>query len=208
VFCALPVGSYEQHGPHLPPTVDAEVAERVAREVAERLGGAPLPPVYYTCSAEHSSYPRTISVSCESFVPYIRDVLRSAADKCLRVVVIVGHGGAWDAVSMVARQLNYEMGPRVMPVNLWAYIGARDHAGSDETSVYLAVGGRLAGRVVETCEGDARLMRYMRVDRISRSGVVGCLRESEVSAERGAEMLRRALERLLAEVGEFLRMQV
>lgn len=200
MVCVLPIGSYEQHGPHLPPTVDAEVALYIASRLAERLGGRLLPPIYYTCSDEHRAFPQTISVRCRSFLPYLEDVLRSAVEKCGRVVAVVGHGGVWEAVSLTAQQLNYELGPSVLPINVWAYAAVRDHAGTDETSVYLAVGGRLTGDMPEICEGDVSLFGKMAVDRFSKTGVVGCLKPEEVSADRGREVLEKAVQKMVERV--------
>ncbi|MEM1638255.1 MAG: creatininase family protein [Pyrobaculum sp.] len=202
-LCILPVGSYEQHGPHMPPTVDAEVAQFVAREVVKKVGGSELPPIYYTCSEEHRDFPQTISVRCKSFIPYLEELLRSAAEKCGVVVVVVGHGGVWEAVKLVADQLNYELGPRFIAVNIWSVVKARDHAGTDETSIYLAAGGSLTGKLIEVCEGDVSLFGNTRVSSFSKTGVVGCLKPSEVSAERGREMLEKIVNFIVKKIEEF-----
>ncbi|MCU7787424.1 creatininase family protein [Pyrobaculum sp. 3827-6] len=203
MVCLLPVGSYEQHGPHLPPTVDAEVARYVADKVAERIGARSLPPIYYSCSEEHRDFPQTISVKCRSFLPYFEDVVRSAVEKCGVVVVVVGHGGVWDAVKLISEQLNYELGPRVLPVNIWAVASPRDHAGSDETSIYLATGGSLVGELVEICEGDISLFGKKRVAEFSKTGIVGCLKPGEVSAERGRSMLELVIEKIVERFRQF-----
>jgi creatinine amidohydrolase len=205
VPCILPVGSFEQHGPHLPPTVDAEIAQYVAEAIGKRIGAVTLPPLYYTCSEEHKGFPQTISVSCRHFVPYFEDVLRSAVEKCGVVIVVVGHGGVWDAVSMATQQLNYAVGrPAVFAVNIWTYIAPRDHAGTDETSIYLAIGGKLRGEMPDICEGDVSLFGKMPVHNFSATGVVGCLKPQEVSPERGRAMLEKALEKIFKKVEEFL----
>jgi creatinine amidohydrolase len=204
MVCIIPVGSFEQHGPHLPPTVDAEIAQYVANALGEKIGARVLPPLFYTCSDEHKGFPQTISVSCRRFIPYLEDVLRSAAEKCGAVIVVVGHGGVWEAVSMVTQQINYAMGPVAFAVNIWTYAAPRDHAGTDETSIYLAAGGRLIGEMPEICEGDVTLFGKMPVHAFSSTGIVGCLKPSEVSAERGRALLDKAIEKMVKKVGEFL----
>lgn len=203
MVCVLPVGSYEQHGPHLPPTVDAEVAKYVADRIAERIGAKSLPPIYYSCSEEHRDFPQTISAKCRSFLPYLEDVVRSAVEKCGVVVVVVGHGGVWDAVKLVSEQLNYEVGPRALAVNIWAVASTRDHAGTDETSIYLAIGGSLEGELLEICEGDVSLFGKMRVAEFSMTGIVGCLKPGEVSAERGRSLVEMVVEKIVERFRQF-----
>lgn len=199
----IPVGSYEQHGPHMPPTVDAEVAWYVASRIAEAVGGRALPPIYYSCSHEHRDFPNTVSVDCTAFVKYLEAVVESAVDKCGRVVIVGGHGGVAEAISMVASQANYRRGPSVLAINIWRLARVRDHAGSDETSIYLAIGGRVS-EIQDICEGDISLLGMAPVSRFSRTGVVGCLKREEVSAERGAALLSKILEAAIKRVKEFL----
>jgi len=203
VLCLLPVGSYEQHGPHLPPTVDAEVAVYIAKRLAEVTNGVVLPAVYYTCSTEHQGFPHTISVKCTTFIQYLEDLLRSATNMCERVVIVVGHGGVAEAVTLVAQQLNYELGPRFLPLPVWRYVKVRDHAGTDETSVYLAIGGAV-GKMEEVCEGDVSLFGVTRVSAFSKTGIVGCLRPAEVSAERGRALLEEGISRMAKKIAEFI----
>ncbi|MFN3804573.1 MAG: creatininase family protein [Pyrobaculum sp.] len=204
MVCILPVGSYEQHGPHLPPTVDTEVAQHVARRLAGEIKASVLPPIYYTCSREHSHFPNTIWVNCRSFLQYFEDVLRSAVEKCGVVIVVAGHGGVKEAVALVASQLNYEVGPKALALNIWDFIKARDHAGTDETSIYLASGGALTGEMVEICEGDVSLFGKMAIR--TKTGVVGCLNPREVSLERGRSLLEPALGKMLEKIRDFLQL--
>lgn len=203
MVCILPVGSYEQHGPHLPPTVDVEIAEYIARKLAESFGGAVLPPVVYTCSREHSWFPNTISVSCRTFIQYLEEVANSAVEKCGVLIIVVGHGGVVDAVKVVQQEINNQRGPKVFAVNVWDYVRVRDHAGTDETSVYLAAGGRLVGEVVDICEGDVSIFGKAPVHYFSKSGVVGCLKKSDISAEAGLEKLTKGLEKIVEDVRKF-----
>ena len=71
----VPVGSLEQHGPHLPLDTDARIAAAVARRAA---GGDPAlllaPPLAYGASGEHQGFPGTLSIGHEA----LRAVLRRA----------------------------------------------------------------------------------------------------------------------------------
>ncbi|MEZ0320181.1 MAG: creatininase family protein [Pyrobaculum sp.] len=208
MVCVLPIGSYEQHGPHLPPTVDTEVAQYVAKKVAETVGAELLPSVAYSCSREHQGIGKTISIRCDRFLPYVEDLLRGAVEICQRVIVIVGHGGVVDAIRVVATQINYELGPRVFVVPLWKYIKIRDHAGSDETSIYIAIGGSTIAAIPRLCEGDVALFDLVPVRMMSSSGVVGCLNPAEVSRERGVEFLEKGIGEILKKVKEFLTLRI
>ncbi|MGC8972791.1 MAG: creatininase family protein [Thermoproteus sp.] len=203
--CVLPVGSYEQHGPFLPPTVDTEIAIYVARRLAERLGARVLEPIWYTCSKEHQDFPPTIYVECDVFLSYITGVLRTAAKWCSYVVVVAGHGGVADVGNLAASQLDYELGPKILWLNVWSLAAVRDHAGSDEASVYLAIGGRLIDTPRErVCEGDVHMMRYLRTAWMSRSGVVGCIDPAEISAERGSTLLETIVDKAYQRANAFL----
>jgi creatinine amidohydrolase len=66
------------------------------------------------------------------------------------------------------------------------------------------IGGRLIGEMPEICEGDVSLFGKMPVHVFSSTGIVGCLKPSEVSAERGKALLDKAIEKMVKKVGEFL----
>ena len=82
----IPVGSTEQHGPHLPLDTDTRIAAAVARGVAERLAGADhhsgwmvAPPIGYGASGEHESFPGTVSIGTEALRLLLVEFGRSAA---------------------------------------------------------------------------------------------------------------------------------
>lgn len=203
--CVIPMGSFEQHGPFLPPTVDTEIATHVAKRIGESLGARVLEPVWYSCSHEHIDFPPTISVPCETFADYAKAVIKGALKWCERVLVVAGHGGIADIGNAVASQLNYELGPRVLWINIWSLAPVRDHAGSDEASIYLAIGGRMtAVPDKRICEGDVHLMRYLRTSWMSKSGIVGCIDPAEISEERGRSLLETIVYKALEKANTFL----
>lgn len=137
----VPVGSTEQHGPHLPLGTDTLVATAVADALAARLGpdvpgGAWVaPPVAYGSSGEHQSFPGTVSIGTEALRVVLVELVRSVRTWCDRVVLVNGHGGNLEAVRGVVEQLTYE-GHRVDWVPC-AVAGADAHAGRTETSLVL-----------------------------------------------------------------------
>ncbi|VXC57248.1 mycofactocin biosynthesis peptidyl-dipeptidase MftE [Nocardioides sp. AX2bis] len=137
----VPVGSTEQHGPHLPLGTDTLVATAVADTLAARLasdvaGGCWVaPPVAYGSSGEHQSFPGTLSVGTDVLRTVLVELVRSARTWCDRVVLVNGHGGNLEAVRGAVEQMTYE-GHRVDWVPC-AVAGADAHAGRTETSLML-----------------------------------------------------------------------
>ncbi|MFD8814618.1 mycofactocin biosynthesis peptidyl-dipeptidase MftE [Streptomyces sp. NPDC059627] len=95
----VPVGSTEQHGPHLPLDTDTVVAHVVARRTADALAGGPYgqplvaPPLAYGASGEHADFPGTVSIGHEALHAVIVELARSLFLWAGRVVFVNGHGG-------------------------------------------------------------------------------------------------------------------
>jgi creatinine amidohydrolase len=93
-IAVLPVGSFEQHGGHLPLVTDTVVACAIAARLAAAYDLFLLPPVTMSCSHEHSSWPGTVSISHTTLTAVVTDVyapLQRSGVK--RLVLVNGHGG-------------------------------------------------------------------------------------------------------------------
>ena len=102
----VPVGSLEQHGPHLPLDTDTTVAVAVAEAVAARMPGAWVaPPVAYGSSGEHQSFPGTVSMGSEALRHLLVELVRSLRTWAGRVVFVNGHGGNLTALRSAVTQL-------------------------------------------------------------------------------------------------------
>lgn len=137
----VPLGSTEQHGPHLPAGTDATVAAAVASAAATAVGGqVPLlvaPTVGYGASGEHEDFPGTISIGHEALALLLLELARSACRWAHRLVFVNAHGGNLPTVPEVVRRLRAEGRDAA-----WAPCsrpGADLHAGAFETSVMLAL---------------------------------------------------------------------
>jgi creatinine amidohydrolase len=153
-LAVLPVGSLEQHGPHLPLDTDAAVADALARRVAERLGDEAVlcPLVGYGLSEHHLGFAGTLTLRPATFMAVVEDVITSLHHHGIdRVLVVNGHGGNIDALRLVARQLRRDTGVMVASV-MWAVLAADvaaevaisdsyGHACEVETSVAMALFG-------------------------------------------------------------------
>ena len=89
------VGAVEQHGPHLPLLVDAVRGDRLALEVARRLGDALVAPtIRVGCSEHHMAFPGTLSLRPSTLVALCTDYCVSLARHGFRrICLIPSHGG-------------------------------------------------------------------------------------------------------------------
>jgi mycofactocin system creatininase family protein len=133
----FPLGSTEQHGPHLPMDTDARIAEAVARGAADATGATMAPVLPYGASGEHQGFAGTLSIGTEALHLVLVELVRSAASTFERVVLVNGHGGNIDGVTRAVTQLQAED----HDVNLWSpsLPGGDAHAGRTETSLMLAI---------------------------------------------------------------------
>jgi mycofactocin precursor peptide peptidase len=134
---ALPVGSTEQHGPHLPISTDTEVAVALAdRLAAQRSDVVVAPPLAYGSSGEHAGFAGTISIGRAALELTLVEWGRSATDTFSRLVLVNGHGGNIEAVAAAARLLRAES----RQVLAWDPRWEGDaHAGRVETALMLAL---------------------------------------------------------------------
>ena len=102
----LPVGSFEQHGDHLPLTTDTIVACVIANRLATTYNALLLPPVTISCSHEHEGFEGTVSISSRTLIAIIDDVQSSLARSGIKHLVLVnGHGGNY-VLSNIAQEAN------------------------------------------------------------------------------------------------------
>ena len=133
----VPVGSCEQHGPHLPLHTDTVVATALARALAEaRRDCMVSPPLTITASGEHHGFAGTLSIGNAAMADVLIELVRSA-DWSQGVVFVNGHGGNATAMARAADTLTREQ-RRVL---VWwpSVAGGDPHAGHVETSLMLAL---------------------------------------------------------------------
>ncbi len=137
----VPVGSTEQHGPHLPLDTDTRIAEAVARAAAPpRIGAGWLlaPAVSYGASGEHEGFPPgTVSIGTEALRLVLTEFGRSACSWATRLVFVNGHGGNVEALAAAVTLLRAE--GRDAAWSSCTVRGADAHAGHTETSVLLHI---------------------------------------------------------------------
>jgi mycofactocin system creatininase family protein len=189
----VPVGSTEQHGPHLPLDTDAVVAAAVANALALRVQGRVVvaPAVSYGSSGEHQSFAGTVSIGSEVLRLLIVELVRSLSTWAGRIVLINAHGGNIPALSeavlkLQAEQHNVAWLPCVVP-------GADLHAGRTETSLMLHLN-PVAVRLEHSVAGELRPIDELLpelvaggIAAVSSSGVLGD--PSGANASEGVRLL-------------------
>ncbi len=161
----LPVGAFEQHGPHLPMGTDLLFAEAVLNRVLDRLPSELplwcLPAVAFGFSPEHLGFPGTVSLSAEALLAQLQGIAAALSEAGFRRLVLFnGHGGQIALLQVAARQLQQQFPSlAVFPWFLWSGpAGVLEqipepersqglHAGRLETSLMLALHPELVGEL-------------------------------------------------------------
>ncbi|MFD1635006.1 creatininase family protein [Haloplanus ruber] len=102
----VPLGSTEQHGPHLPLATDHLIAEALASEAAERTGYLRTPTINVGVSPHHRQFNGTMWVDAPEFRDYVESFTRNLTYHGIdRVVYVNAHGGNVDHLREVGRRL-------------------------------------------------------------------------------------------------------
>jgi mycofactocin precursor peptide peptidase len=199
----VPLGSTEQHGPHLPVTTDTDIAIALAEHAAEqddRLAVAP--PLCYGSSGEHQGFAGTLSIGLEATELVLVELGRSASLDFGHVVVVSAHGGNAVAVSRAMERLAAEGHPVVAWSPRWE---GDAHAGRTETSLMLAIAPERV-RIEAAEAGEQRSLaqllprlRHGGVRSVSANGVLGD--PTGAHADEGRRLLASAVAELLELVG-------
>jgi creatinine amidohydrolase len=213
----VPLGSTEQHGPHLPLATDHLIAEAFAREAAERTGYLCTPTINVGVSPHHRQFHGTMWVDAPEFRDYVESFTRNLTYHGIdRVVYVNAHGGNVDHLREVGRRLRDDEAlyaiewmwndsiPELVD-DLFERNGP--HGGPKETAMIQHLhprlvrddqleaardGGVPSVEAAETIKHGARTF-YDAADNTD-NGVLGD--QTDATAEKGAEMFEAATEQL------------
>jgi mycofactocin precursor peptide peptidase len=133
----VPLGSFEQHGPHLPLDTDTTIARTLVDAVADLPYVLAAPALEYGASGEHAGFPGTLSIGTEVLGEVLVELVRSARPSVAGVVFVCAHGGNAEGVAAARRRCEEEGDAVfVFPARVE---GGDAHAGRTETSLMLAI---------------------------------------------------------------------
>lgn len=134
----VPLGSSEQHGPHLSIGTDTAIAVAVARALVIDPGGIVAPEIAYGASGEHEHFPGTVSIGAAALELLILEYGRSAMRWAKRIVIVNGHGGNVRPLSAAVLRLRLEARDvSWLPCAVTTPDQSDSHAGRVETSLMM-----------------------------------------------------------------------
>ncbi|MFC3229642.1 creatininase family protein [Marinibaculum pumilum] len=209
----LPVGSTEQHGPHLPTGVDHFLATEVCRRAALTVGterpAVVAPGLWCGLADHHLAFGGTFTLSLGTYHAVLRDLCRSILGAGFsRLVIVNGHGGNVMGLAAIATELTRELQAPIATTSYFLEAGGgaarimqdQDdlmHAGEGETAMIMAIAPDLVrgDRLAEAHGPRLDLARMLRpalgrvqgFDAFTTSGVAGDARRA--TAEKGEALL-------------------
>jgi creatinine amidohydrolase len=199
-IAVVPIGSWEQHGSHLPLNTDTIIAETLAVRALDIIGDERvlrLPTVNYSASDEHRGFAGTSSIGDETAERTFTLIARSLSENSPRVCGVIfvnGHGGNVASMQSSSSALTHHG----VPHHFWSprlESNGDLHAGHVETSVMLAINAMHVRTDLRTVGviGDTRnlitKMREHGVQHVSPNGVIGDA--SSADASYGSDILAR-----------------
>ena len=141
-IAVLPVAATEQHGPHLPLSVDTDLADGVVQACLPHLP-ADLPALFLPTqtvgySPEHTAFAGTLTLKADTLIRLWTDIAESVAVSGLKKLVLLNsHGGQVSLMDVVARDLRTRLGMLVYSVS-WFNLPLMDEAGRDLNALFSA----------------------------------------------------------------------
>ena len=138
----IPIGSMEQHGPHLPISTDSDIVSEVAKKLSEKKGYVLLPTLVYGVSFEHAPF-FNLSIKESTLRTILTDLCSSLLANNIKTIFIInGHHGNQKSIKNIDVKLK-ELSKnkiKVIPLSYWHFMERDfDHAGFVETSLMLAI---------------------------------------------------------------------
>ena len=191
----VPVGSMEQHGPHLPFQVDVFVSSRLAEDLEKKIPEILLvPPIWTGVSAHHMDFPGSITLRAKVFIDVLHDICASLHHHGFRHIVLLnGHGGNRSSLEVLGQELFVELGLTVNTLAYWDLVpelvtslkktksSGMGHSGELETSLMLYLAPALVNQRdipqgvlgIDEPGPTSGIKRYMNMKAHSAEGVIG-----------------------------------
>jgi len=138
----IPIGSIEQHGPHLPISTDSDIVSEVAKKLADKKGYFLLPTITYGISFEHAPF-FNLSIRESTLRTILIDLCTSLLENNIKTIFIInGHHGNLKSIKNIDVKLQKILKNKIKVIALsyWHFMSRDfDHAGFVETSLMLAI---------------------------------------------------------------------
>ena len=133
----IPIGSIEQHGPHLPISTDSDIVTEISFRLSEKINGLLLPTISYGISNEHFPF-FNLSIRKSTLSRVLEDLCESLIKNGIsRILIINGHYGNLDSLKTFERNNKRK---KIKVFSYWKHMSREfDHAGNVETSIMLAI---------------------------------------------------------------------
>ena len=163
----LPIGSTEQHGPHLPIGTDFLIAGEIAAAVSKRIGSLLLPALPISTCREHKGSWGSVWMNSDTFYHMIRDITESLRVQGFRrLILVIAHGGVFIA-GPVVREINSDSSDiKLIRVDLANFMS------SDEMGQILEFNNNL-----HACESETSLMLYLNESLVKKDRIEDCVPE-------------------------------
>ena len=142
----IPVGSIEQHGPHLPVSTDSDIITEIAKRLSSRYNLLLLPTINYGVSFEHAPF-FNLSVKNSTLQRVLFDLGNSLVSNKVSILFILnGHHGNQSALRNICKKLEHasKRKIRVFLFSYWNFMKIEfDHAGFVETSLMRVISNKV-----------------------------------------------------------------
>ena len=219
-YIFVPIGSYEQHGPHLPPATDYLIAKRIVQQVSLVFNGKNVEGIKIGISPEHEGFDDTKSISPKEFKTQIVDII-SRFPEISRFFLINSHGGNNKFLNSIQELYKH----KVLVLNTFSLIktdlkairtselGGICHAGEFETSIMLYLYPEKVN-IKNLKKNDIKYVPFLdpncknkkatdwKTINLSKSGVLGD--PSHATPEKGEKWFIILIEKIKAEIWDFI----
>ncbi|MCH7649295.1 MAG: creatininase family protein [Thaumarchaeota archaeon] len=155
----IPIGSLEQHGPHLPVSTDSDLVTKIASRLAEKKNFLLFPTIDYGVSFEHAPF-FNVSIKSSTLQKLLIDMCMSLSSNGIKTIFVInGHYGNQKVLINLGKKVKKVSNGkiRVFVLSYWNFMKSHfDHAGLSETSLMLAVSNKAKMRFAKkglTTEG-------------------------------------------------------
>ncbi len=180
----IPVGSLEQHGPHLPVSTDSDIVTGIAERLARKCDLLLFPTITYGVSFEHAPF-FNLSVTSRTLRALLSELCSSLVSNGIRKIIILnGHHGNQKALEGIGAA-----GAQVYTFSYWRFMKTEfDHAGFAETSLMLALSGKVQMKLAKKGFDPAKLSPAQRkaVSKLAQTQFIKATKSGVWGDPRGA----------------------